>query len=42
MPGRGMMLKQYPVYLKNVERRPLDEHTLNNKEIAVSYAAYGQ
>jgi hypothetical protein len=32
--------KAIPVYLKNVERRPIDEHTLNNKEIAVSYAAY--
>lgn len=30
-----------PVYLEGVERRPSDEHTLKNKEIAISYAAYG-
>ena len=29
-----------PVYLEGVERRPNDEHTLRNKEIAISYAAY--
>ena len=29
-----------PVYLTNVERRPTDEQTLENKEIAISYAAY--
>ncbi|MEZ5041081.1 MAG: vanadium-dependent haloperoxidase [Saprospiraceae bacterium] len=29
-----------PVYLTQVERRPADEHTLKNKEIAISYAAY--
>ena len=29
-----------PVYLNNVERRPPAEHTLKNKEIAISYAAY--
>ncbi len=29
-----------PVYLSDVERRPTSEHTLSNKEIAVSYAAY--
>ena len=29
-----------PVYLTNVERRPSAEHTLSNKEIAISYAAY--
>lgn len=33
--------KANPVYLNGVERRPLDEQTLKNKEIAVSYAAYG-
>ena len=32
--------KAIPVYLKNVERRPQKEHTLKNKEIAISYAAY--
>ncbi len=31
--------KAKPVYLKEVERRPADEHTLRNKEIAISYAA---
>ncbi|MGO4919515.1 vanadium-dependent haloperoxidase [Maribacter spongiicola] len=30
-----------PVYLKNVERRPLAEQKLSNKEIAISYAAFG-
>ena len=29
-----------PVYLDNVERRPVGEHSLSNKEIAISYAAY--
>jgi len=29
-----------PVYLEGVERRPEGEHTLKNKEIAISYAAY--
>ena len=29
-----------PVYLANTERRPSNEHTLKNKEIAISYAAY--
>lgn len=29
-----------PVYLQNVSRRPIEEHTLSNKEIAISYAAY--
>jgi hypothetical protein len=32
--------KATPVYLANVDRRPADEHTLRNKEIAISYAAY--
>ena len=32
--------KATPLYLKNVERRPADERTLKNKEIAISYAAY--
>lgn len=30
-----------PVYLNGVERRPLTEQKLANKEIAISYAAYG-
>ncbi|MBK8506026.1 MAG: vanadium-dependent haloperoxidase [Saprospiraceae bacterium] len=29
-----------PVYLHDVERRPLSEHSLKNKEIAISYAAF--
>jgi hypothetical protein len=29
-----------PVYLKNVERRPVSEQSIKNKEIAISYAAY--
>ncbi|MCB0687654.1 MAG: vanadium-dependent haloperoxidase [Saprospiraceae bacterium] len=29
-----------PVYLGEVDRRPGHEHTLRNKEIAISYAAY--
>ena len=32
--------KAIPVYLKNVDRLPNDEHSLKNKEIAISYAAY--
>ncbi len=31
--------KAIPVYLSNVERAPAAEHTLKNKEIAISYAA---
>lgn len=30
-----------PVYLKNVERRPYQEQNVKNKEIAISYAAFG-
>jgi len=29
-----------PVYLEGAPRTPTDEHTLRNKEIAISYAAY--
>lgn len=32
--------KAIPVYLNQVERRPTEEHTIKNKEIAISYAAY--
>jgi len=32
--------KATPVYLSGVERRPADEQTLKNKEVAVSYAAF--
>jgi hypothetical protein len=32
--------KATPLYLTSVERRPAIDHTLRNKEIAVSYAAY--
>src|SRR5690242_6537332 len=32
--------KAIPVYLKNVPRRPAVEHSLRNKETAISYAAY--
>ncbi len=32
--------KATPVYLKEVERRPENEQTLKNKEVAISYAAY--
>ncbi|MDT0554679.1 vanadium-dependent haloperoxidase [Patiriisocius hiemis] len=32
--------KATPVYLNGVERRPSEEQTLKNKEIAISYAAY--
>lgn len=30
-----------PVYLHDVERRPTEERTLRNKEIAISHAAFG-
>lgn len=33
--------KAIPVYLEGVERRPASEQTLSNKEIAISYAAFG-
>ncbi len=29
-----------PVYATKLERRPADEHTLRNKEVAISYAAF--
>ncbi|MEM7110264.1 MAG: DUF6851 domain-containing protein, partial [Bacteroidota bacterium] len=32
--------KAQPVYAHEIDRRPNDEHTLQNKEIAISYAAY--
>ena len=32
--------KAIPVYLNDVDRRPAEEHTLQNKEIAISYAAF--
>jgi len=32
--------KASPMYLATVPRRPASEHTLRNKEIAISYAAY--
>ena len=32
--------KAIPVYLSNVERRPAEERSLSNKEIAISYAAF--
>jgi hypothetical protein len=32
--------KATPVYLDGIERRPAAEHTLKNKEIAISYAAF--
>lgn len=32
--------KAIPVYLKNVERRPIAERSLKNKEAAISYAIY--
>ncbi|WP_276370729.1 vanadium-dependent haloperoxidase [Chryseolinea sp. H1M3-3] len=32
--------KATPLYLTSIERRPPVEHTLQNKEIAISYAAY--
>ena len=33
--------KAIPVYLSDVERRPLNEQKLSNKEIAISFAAFG-
>jgi len=33
--------KAIPVYLGDIARRPTTEHTLKNKEIAISYAAFG-
>ena len=32
--------KAIPVYLEDVYKRPINEHTLKNKEIAISYAAF--
>ncbi|CAD5275837.1 MULTISPECIES: vanadium-dependent haloperoxidase [unclassified Imperialibacter] len=32
--------KATPVYLSGVQRRPADEQTLKNKEVAISYAAF--
>lgn len=32
--------KAIPLYLTKIDRRPVKEHTLKNKEIAISYAAY--
>jgi hypothetical protein len=32
--------KAIPVYLTDVERRPENEHSLRNKEVAISYAAF--
>ena len=32
--------KAIPVYLNGVERKPTEEHSLKNKEIAISYAAF--
>jgi hypothetical protein len=32
--------KAIPVYLSNIERRPLSEQKLSNKEIAISFAAF--
>ena len=32
--------KAIPVYLNKVDKRPSAEHTLSNKEIAISYAAF--
>ena len=32
--------KAFPVYLNGVARRPSNEHSLTNKEIAISYAAF--
>lgn len=32
--------KATPVYLTGTSKRPAEEHTLKNKEIAISYAAY--
>ena len=33
--------KAIPVYLREAERRPPEERTLRNKEVAISYAAFG-
>ena len=33
--------KAIPVYLKDVDRMPEDQRSLKNKEIAISYAAFG-
>lgn len=33
--------KAAPVYLQGAEKRPVEEHTITNKEIAISYAAFG-
>lgn len=33
--------KAIPVYLENIARRPTEEMNLKNKEIAISYAAFG-
>lgn len=33
--------KAIPVYLSDIERRPLNEQKLSNKEIAISFAAFG-
>lgn len=33
--------KAISVYLENIARRPAEDHTLKNKEIAISYAAFG-
>ena len=32
--------KAIPLYLKNIDRRPAKEHSVRNKEITISYAAY--
>ena len=40
MLGQDMTKKAIPVYLNNVERAPEKEHSLKNKEIAISYAAF--
>lgn len=32
--------KATPLFLNSADRRPIGEHTLRNKEIAISYAAY--
>ncbi|PKD19008.1 haloperoxidase [Salegentibacter salinarum] len=32
--------KAVPVYMHDIERRPLDEQNLSNKQIAISYAAF--
>jgi hypothetical protein len=33
--------KSIPVYMNNVQRRPKKEYSLKNKEITISYAAFG-